>query len=292
MIRIATITILLAACMFYPFLPGPHDRLAVTLSTMAQLLALAGMLLVPIGAAWLIYEIVKRRADRPVRSDCDLRSDKGIYFAVVALAASSDVAAVVALGAATQTGLSLGVGVLIVWAYVAWRWLRRLRRSSSSTISGFNYTPLYLILVPCILTLVQPAFIKKAVEFSRNRAIASCAEFINAIEAYHGRYGHYPLSLAASLSDYDPPIIGVERYHYEPSGHAYNVFFEQFTFLIGMREFVMYNPLDQHSFMVHDQDLLEATQEQIDAERDYHAVHHAHDVPPPAPPHWKYFWFD
>jgi hypothetical protein len=70
------------------------------------------------------------------------------------------------------------------------------------------------------------------------------------------------------------------------------VFFEQFTFPIGVREYVMYNPLGEHSLMVHDQDLLEATTEQIDAERRYHVVHHAHDVPPPAPPHWKFFWFD
>jgi hypothetical protein len=36
MFRIAAITILAVACMFYPFLPGRYDRLAVTLSTMAQ----------------------------------------------------------------------------------------------------------------------------------------------------------------------------------------------------------------------------------------------------------------
>jgi hypothetical protein len=278
--------------MFYPFLPGSHDRLAVTLSTMAQLLGVVGLLLVPIGAAWLVYELVKRRADRPGQREFVAYTDKGIYFAVFGIAASSVVAVVVALGAAMQTGLSLGIGVLILWAYMAWQWLRRLLRSRSGAVGGFNFTPLYLILVPSILTIVRLAFIERAVEFSRNRAIAGSAEFINAIEAYHDRHGRYPLSLASSLSDYDPPIIGVERYYYEPSGRAYNVFFEQFTFPIGVREYVMYNPLGEQTLMVHDQDLLEATQEQIDAERRYHLAHHAYDVPPPARAHWKFFWFD
>jgi hypothetical protein len=291
MICIAAFTILAVACMFYPFLPGRYDRLAVTLSLMAQLVGLAGLLLVPIGAAWLIYEFVKCRSHRPGALEFVSRTDKSIYFAVIALAAYALVSVVVTLGAATQNALSLGVGVMILWAVMAWYWLRRWR-SRSGAISGFNYTPLYLILLPCIITIVRLAFIERAVEFSRNRAITGSAEFINAIEAYYDRHGRYPLSLASSLSDYDPPIIGVERYHYEPSGRAYNVFFEQFTFPIGMQEYVMYNPLNEQTLMVHDQDLLEATQEQIDAEREFHVVHHAHGVPPPAPTHWKFFWCD
>jgi hypothetical protein len=253
--------------MFYPFLPGRYDRLTLTLSMMAQLLGLAGLLLVPIGAAWLIYELVKRRAHRPGQPEIVSRTDKGNYFAAVAILAPSLVAAVVALGAVTQNVSPLGAYVLILWAVMAWRGLRRLWRSRAGTISGFNLMPLYLILIPAILTVVRLAFIEKAVEFSSNRTFAGSAEFINAIEAYRDRHGSYPVSLASSVSDYNPPIIGVERFHYEPSGRAYNVSFEQFTFPIGMREYVMYNLLDEHSLMVDDQDLLEDTPDEIDAVR-------------------------
>ncbi len=286
--RIALITILALACMFYPFLPGTHDRLAVTLSMMARVLGWAGLILVPIGAIWLIYEQLKRKAETRLES----RQDKGLYFAIAALGASLVVAAAVALAASTQTGLSLGLGVLLLWAFVIRRFMPAVTRLKKDVAGGFNPTPLYLLFVPSVLVAAQLTLLKPAVEFSRNRAIMGSADFINAIQAYHDRYGHYPLSLASSLSDYDPPIIGVERYHYERSGRAYNVFFEQFTLPIGTREFVMYNPLDEQAFMVHDQDLLEATQEQLDAERGFHAVYRAHDVLPPAPPHWKYFRFD
>ena len=94
---------------------------------------------------------------------------------------------------------------------------------------------------------------------------AGSAQFINAIEAYHAVYGRYPPSLASVHHDYDPPVIGIERYHYEPSGRAYNVFFEQSTFPIGTQEFVMYNPLDEQAMIVHNLDLLESPEEQVDA---------------------------
>lgn len=48
---------LIIAFMFYPFLPGRYDGLAVTLSAMAQVFAVAGLLLVPLGALWLAREI-------------------------------------------------------------------------------------------------------------------------------------------------------------------------------------------------------------------------------------------
>ena len=60
LVRMGGITMLLVVCMFYPFLPGKYDGLAVTLSTMAQLFGTAGLLLVPIGVLWVVYEARKR----------------------------------------------------------------------------------------------------------------------------------------------------------------------------------------------------------------------------------------
>jgi hypothetical protein len=47
---------LIVVCMFYPFLPGAYDGLAVTLSAMSQVFGVAGLLLVPIGVTWLVRE--------------------------------------------------------------------------------------------------------------------------------------------------------------------------------------------------------------------------------------------
>lgn len=58
---IAVASILGLGMMFYPFWPGPYDRMAVPLSGMVQVLGFAGLLLVPVGVAWLILEVVNRR---------------------------------------------------------------------------------------------------------------------------------------------------------------------------------------------------------------------------------------
>jgi hypothetical protein len=145
-----------------------------------------------------------------------------------------------------------------------------------------------LIVIPCVLTLARVTLLPAAVESSRVRTIEGSAAFIRAIEGYRTAQGRYPLSLASVHDDYDSPTIGVERYHYEPSGQAYNVFFEQPTFPIGTQEFVMYNPLGEQLMIVHNQDLLESSPDAVARERDFHA-RAARDA---GVRHWKYFWFD
>jgi len=282
-LRIAVITVLALASMFYPFMPGTYDRMAIPLSGMAQVLGLAGLLLVPIGVVWLIYELVNRRR----RLGSLSQKEKGHWFAVAALAASLVVGAGVAL-ASMQTGPSLAVGLLILCVFGVWRAAPAVKQLKSDGHTGFNPVPLYLTIVPGVLATAQLTFLKTAVEISRHRTIMGSAQFINAIEAYHAAHGRYPLSLESVHHDYDPPTVGVERYRYEPHGQSYNVFFEQPTWPIGTQEFVMYNPRDEHMMIVHNQDLLESPPEQVDRERNFHA----RAARGAGVPHWKYFWFD
>ncbi len=121
---------------------------------------------------------------------------------------------------------------------------------------------------------------------SRNRAIRNSVELIAEIEAYRTERGHYPLSLAALHKDYEPGVIGVEHYHYEPRGSAYSVFFEQPAGPLGTREIVMYNKLDEHALPSHDTDILRWSPEELAARPGHYAIHDA------SSPHWKYFWFD
>ena len=123
-VRMGVTTILIIACMFFPFLPGGYDGLAVTLSGMSQLIGVAGLLLVPIGALWLIYESRKRAPKNRERSN----KDKGYYFAIGSVVASSIVAAIVSLGAFVNLGLSLGLGVLALWTYCVSRMAPNSRR--------------------------------------------------------------------------------------------------------------------------------------------------------------------
>jgi hypothetical protein len=119
--------------------------------------------------------------------------------------------------------------------------------------------------------------------------IANSAELINDIEEYRAANGRYPSSLLAVWKDYHPSVVGIEQFHYAPNRDAYNLFFEQPTFLfdnLGTREFVVYNKLDEHVIPSHAHWILVWTPEELEARQGWYTVH---DAPSP---HWKYFWFD
>jgi len=124
---------------------------------------------------------------------------------------------------------------------------------------------------------------------SRARAIASSAEMIANIEAYREAQGRYPNSLLGVWKDYYPRVVGVERYYYRPERDAYNLYFEQPRFLldnIGTREFVVYNPRDEHFMVSHPSCMLRLTPAQFASYGGWYEVHDAETD------HWRYFWFD
>lgn len=284
-LRIAAASTLGLACMFYPFMPGSHDSLAVALSTMAQVLGWTGLLMVPIGGLWFAHELADRRNRRIGSATSSARRH---YLAYCAIGASLVVAAGTALAALIQVGPSLSVATLAIAACVVRRSLVTVGRLKATPLPGFNPTPLYLIIVPSTLVCAHLVLFPAAVESSRKRTIAGAERLIAAIEEYRAERSRYPISLASVHHDYDPTTVGVERYHYEPQGGAYNVYFEHLTVPIGTQEFVMYNPLGQHSMIVHNQDTLEAPSGQVEQERQFHA-RAARDA---GVSRWKYFWFD
>lgn len=262
-------------CTFLPFLPGSHDNLAMALSEMAHLFGIVGLILVPIGLLWLA-------ANRSSRL-----SQKRHAFPLLALLASTLVWLAVYLGAVIHSGLTLACTVVLVWLVLLRKSWLIFRRGSDARDSA-SALPLYLIAVPVVVALVQYAFVERAIEFSRNRAILNSAPLIAAIEEYRTRNGHYPTSLLAEWPDYLPKVIGISQYHYQPHGDAYNVVFEQFNHRFGTREFVVYNPRNEQVMTAHARDILEFTPEQLVVERT--RGHYAQqDLPQP---NWKYFQFD
>jgi hypothetical protein len=260
-------------CTLLPFLPGSYDGLAVALSEMAHMFGTVGLVLVPIGVLWIAAE----RSERLVQ--------KRRVFPLLALIASTLVWAGLWLAAIVQSGFVLGFAVIAVWACVllkAWADFRQRAAERPSAI------PFYLVAVPVVVALLQWAFVERAIQSSRNRAILNSAPLLAAIENYRARNGKYPTSLLAEWPDYKPNVIGIREYRYEPHGEGYNLVFEQFNYRFGTREFVVYNPRDEHVMTAHASDILELTPEQLVVERT--RGHNArHDLPQP---HWKIFWFD
>jgi hypothetical protein len=280
LLRIILIVLLIAVCIVYPFLPGGYDSLAMPLSTLAQGFGVLSVLLVPVGALWLIAEL--RQRGRPVKG-------RGFVFAVITAIIGTVIAAVLILAGLGTVGPSLALVLLGVWLYGLSRFIPLLRAMRQSERDRFNPAALYLVMIPVGVFMFQIAAAGPLTAASRARAIASSAEMIAEIEAYREAQGRYPHSLLGVWKDYYPRVVGVERYYYRPERDAYNLYFEQPRFLldkVGTREFVVYNPRDEHFMVSHPSFMLRLTPAQFESNPGWYDVH---DV---ETDHWRYFWFD
>jgi hypothetical protein len=202
LLRMTGITTLIALCVFFPFLPGQYDSLALPLSTMAQAGAVVGLLLVPIGILWLVYELrqqVQRKQNRPIHT-------RRYYFALASVIAFLIVAMAVSLVAFATVGISLAFITITLGLFILSRLLSKLRLLKDVESNSFSPVPLYLVLIPIAVTLLQLTLAAPMTNFSRNHAIINSSEFIRDIEAYRAQYGRYPTSLLAMWKDYYPVL--------------------------------------------------------------------------------------
>jgi hypothetical protein len=252
---------------------------------MAQAFGGLGLLLVPVGVLWLIHEL---RSQSQRRKNLSVKAQR-YYFALVSVIIASIVAGLIALIALATVGLSFGLLTLALWLYIVSRLIPRLRVLKNEESEHFNAAALDLTVIPIAILVFQVILAAPLTEFSRNHAITNSHDFIRDIEAYHDEYGHYPVSLAAMWKDYNPGVVGVEKFHYSPYGESYNLFFEQPRFLfdnLGTREWVVYNPSDEHRMFSHTAWFLLLTPKELERSQGWYAVHDA------STSHWKYFWFD
>jgi hypothetical protein len=278
-------TALIVLGILLPFLPGSHDVLALPLSTMTQASGVLGLLLLPVGIPWLVYELrqqARRKRGLPVKA-------RRLFFMLAALAAASVVVLGLSLVGLATVGLSWCVLVLALWLYVVARLVPGLRREMAAETARLHPAPPYLVFLPAAALAAQLVLAGPVTDFSRSRAITQAAELIRDLEGHRAREGSYPSSLAAVWRDYQPSVAGIERYHYAPNGEAYDLFFEQPRFLLdhpGTREFVVYNPLDQHVMISHASWILLLPAEELWRNQGWYALHDA------ASPHWRRFFFD
>ena len=267
---IVSIAALLVLCMVYPFLPGGYDHLAVPLSTMAQVFGVVGLALVPGGLLWLTMPRF------------------GFALSILSTAVGTGVALILALFATLSVGNAFGVLTLASWVYVLVGLIPKLKRLKRPESSGFHPAPVYLVCLPVLALAAQLALVGPMARAGRDRAVANASAFIGDIEQYHARHGRYPASLQAQNRDYYPDVVGTERYIYVPQGDSYNLSFEQPRFLLdrfGTREWVVYNPRDEHRVYSHTAWLLPPPEVAEPSQGWYASGETGHA-------HWMYFLFD
>lgn len=258
---------------FLPYMPGDYDYFAVGLSHIFQFAAFTSLLLVPVGLIWLMLNIANRKNNKDIKYPLYLRRTAFAITVVIFLAA--------ALGAFVSHNrffaiIILGIGVFILF-------VGRLKLKGLVSVPD-NIMPYYFIIIPVIVLFIRMTWLEKVKDERTDFVITQGELLIADIEAYKKTNGHYPVSLLSTIEDYKTFVSGIPRFYYEPSGNAYNLYFEQFSDVIGTEEIVMYNKLGEHEMTVHNQDLLRLAPESIS--RGYHKV-----VDHPRQ-HWKIFYFD
>jgi hypothetical protein len=95
------------------------------------------------------------------------------------------------------------------------------------------------------------------------------------------------VSLLQSLNrDVPTGVVGIERFHYEANGEAYNLFFVRPHIELDAKEVVVFNPRDEHRFTSHELDILQYDGAQLDLRRgDRRRTRLVH-------PHWISILFD
>lgn len=271
-VRTALVVAAVLLCTLWPFLPGRHDPLAAPLSAAAQVVGKAGLLLVPVGAYGLSVERRRGSVDGRKR------------FALAAVVAGGIVWAATALAALALAGVCLAA--VFVAAGVGVAWAARQRRVAASS-SPATVLAASFVIAPVAVAALQSGLVGPASEWSRRRAIRAAAPFIADVEAYRVANGRYPPSLLSLWTDYDPGVVAIDRFRYEPSGESYNVAFEQLTADLAARVVVMYNPRGEQDLSAHDGDLLRLPPEDVRRQRGHFAVR-----PVPGHPGWMELWFD
>jgi hypothetical protein len=252
--------------MVLPYLPGRFDASAATFSFVVQAGSLVSLLMVPVGVAWII---------NPGRSGLWRR---------VALALAGLVGFVITISAVSVDMLALGV-LLGLWSILLVRTASRRLRADRA-VGGHARVAFSLVWLPLILVTFRATVLPRAADWSRDRAIQHSDILIGEIEAFRQRRGHYPISLVSLNRDVPTGVVGVERFHYEPNGETYNLFFVRPHIALDAKEVVIFNPRDEHRFASHELDVLQFDDEPLNLRRgDRRRTHLAH-------PHWISILFD
>ena len=262
MIPAILLAAILCLVMVLPYLPGRFDASAATFSFVVQVASYVSLLMVPVGLAWM----VSRRRSRLWRR--------------LALVLAGLVAFVITITAVSMNQLAIGV-LLGVGAIILLRTAYRRSRTDSEHVGHKrNPIPFCLVCVPLILVTFRATVLPRAAGWSRDRAIQHSAALIAEIESFRQRRGHYPVSLQSLNPDFPTGVVGIERFHYEPNGEAYNLFFVRPHIGLDAEEAVVFNPRDEHHFTSHALDILQYDGEQLDLRRgDRRRTRLAH-------PHW------
>lgn len=263
------VILLLIGISFAPFLPGSYSTVAIGASALVQMSGFFGLLLVPVGVLWLLLQL-RNRQEKPKMPD---KWANGYYFSLlVFIPTIGFLILLLAVGfyqmEVRERVLSIAfIAALIIFCGAG------IVRLKNSRPGKFNFSPLYLIILPLTAWCTKNFWVEKIADVSRDKAIVQSLPIIEALEEYHSKNGAYPVSLDELKGKYltmipNSGVIGIKPYGYEKTGDSYRLSFVQWLHWGATEEKVIYSRFNQ---------------EQI---KGYFAGFETKH------PDWRYYWFD
>ena len=268
-IRLSALNLLVVAIILLPFVPGPSIQPVKALSMFGQFAGFFGLVLIPLGIAWAVVELLKLgRKTLPLNN-----WTKGYYFAIIASAICLPIYLLPSILLIVFENALAGLPLLLFLAYALIRIVPGIKKLKQSDSRSFNPAPLYLLSIPVIALLTRLVLVGPVSDYGRDFAIRQSGALIEAIEKFRAEKGDYPDSIEALQPAYlsripKPAVMGIQKFSYEKTGDAYNLYFEQWLHLGATHEVVMYNKNNAHNVKGH------------------FASYDADE------PHWKYYWLD
>jgi hypothetical protein len=266
--QVIVLTLLILG-IIYPYFSGDFDRLAMPLSTIIQGFGIMGIVLSQFGLIWLLMP-----------SKYKIFSIISIYLFAFLIVAFTFFAYLI-------SGILFGISILLILGLLLLKYRQRIIVPFEREAIAF--VPIYLIVLPVSILTVQLLIAKPITDLSRDRTISNAKDYIRDIENFYSRNGYYPKTLQAMYKDYYPNTVGVEKFHYLPFENSYNLSFEQprfFLDIIGTKEWVVYNPKDEHRVYSHTSWFLLLSPQESEIRQGWYSFAYTKHKD------WKSFYFD
>ena len=276
-------SLLLITLIISPFFPGPSNPIVVGLSSVSLTLGFFGLLLIPVGAIWVIAEWLKLRQSK----DQPVNWKPSFYLAIIATMIATSIALIYVPFLWVFDGVAAAIAAAVLIGLGLYKVIRSIKKLRTSPQTSFNPIPLYLIILPLIAFTTNKVLTGPMSVYSRNIAIQKSQALIDAIELYKVNEGEYPPSLENLQGKYlhklpKPAIMGIKKYQYNKINDQFTLSFSQWKDGASLEEIVIFdkNPGLKNDYAHYDYKI------------DRYRVKGAFASYDTGVPHWRYYLCD
>lgn len=238
-LTLATAAIACIGIIILPFLPGPPNRFVIGISALTQFAGFFGLVLVPLGVTWMIWQITQRN-----KKSYNWKVPYILAITATSLSTATFILFNVAMyfNFTSLTNIAVILTGIVIFYFV----IKDLDKLRNRRTYQFNIAPLLLVVIPMTALMSRMFIVGPISAYSRELAIQKGEILISRIEDYKTRNGQYPEKIDESVS---PNVMGILKFRYNKIGDNYSVSFSQWLDFGSLEEIVIYDKDNLHQLI-------------------------------------------